>query len=114
MDIASSFGWARLTLGEVTAAAVLAFLRGTVKAGISAGQLAAEAGANRQRQAIQGRANGTSRGFRSAWTIRCGSQQHSTFRETSFDPERSPVALDCLCPQQRDEPDADILSLRPH
>jgi len=32
-DVASSFGWARLILGEVTAAAVLAFLREVVKPG---------------------------------------------------------------------------------
>ena len=32
-DVASSFGWARLILGEVTTAAVLAFLRDVVKPG---------------------------------------------------------------------------------
>ena len=32
-DVASSFGWARLILGEVTAAGVLAFLREVVKPG---------------------------------------------------------------------------------
>jgi transposase InsO family protein len=32
-DVASSFGWARLIVGEVTAAAVLAFLREVVKPG---------------------------------------------------------------------------------
>ena len=30
-DVASSFGWARLMFGEVTAAAVLGFLRETVR-----------------------------------------------------------------------------------
>ena len=54
-DVASSFGWARLVLGEVTAAAVLGFLREVGAARLSAGGLAAAARAHRQRQRIQGR-----------------------------------------------------------
>jgi len=41
-DVASSFAWAHLVIGEVTAAAVLAFLRDVVRP-------------DRQRQGIQGR-----------------------------------------------------------
>ena len=40
-DAASSFGWARLIVGEVTAAAVLAFLREVVRPDVSPGRLGA-------------------------------------------------------------------------
>ena len=53
-DVASSFGWARLIVGEVTAAAVLEFLREVVRPDLSSGRLAVASGAHRQREGIQG------------------------------------------------------------
>ena len=54
-DAASSFGWARLIVGEVTAAAVLGFLREVVRPAYRQRGLAPAARAHRQRQGIQGR-----------------------------------------------------------
>jgi len=54
-DVASSFAWARLVIGEVTAAAVLAFLREDVRPRYRHARLAAAPRAHRQRERIQGR-----------------------------------------------------------
>ena len=54
-EVASSFGWARVIVGEVSAAAVLDFLRRVVRAGVPPGRLAPAARPDRQPQRVQRR-----------------------------------------------------------